>query len=246
LQKGCYKTSRRPDVQLLKVLVESARAVAQSAVVAEQAWKVAKDNGVEIVAADIPTLFEANANPGETFIIKEQGYYTDWLCEVQRQEEHIAKAQTHAPQALISSHLPGGCPMRVCGAAAAPVLVREPWLAQPSSYCVPKGRAHGHQTYVTSGRLNILWSSCWHWREEEKGQKVQQALGALSKTSCSSAALPHACAGRAQHLNIRTSGRLRRATHLPLVQLSCCWKPSGRRGGASTAPGCPPCACSGR
>lgn len=42
--------------------------MARSAAVAEQAWKLAKENGVQIVAADIPTLFKANTNPGETLM----------------------------------------------------------------------------------------------------------------------------------------------------------------------------------
>lgn len=54
--------------KVVKMLVESAHAVARSATVAEQAWKMAKENGVQIVAADIPALFKANANPGETLM----------------------------------------------------------------------------------------------------------------------------------------------------------------------------------
>ena len=57
--------------KVTRVLVESARAVARSATVAEQAWKLAKENGVQIVAAEIPTLFKANANPGETLMRRE-------------------------------------------------------------------------------------------------------------------------------------------------------------------------------
>jgi len=51
-----------------KVFVESARAIARSAIVAEEAWQMSKTNGVEIVAADLPQLFKHNPNPGETLL----------------------------------------------------------------------------------------------------------------------------------------------------------------------------------
>jgi DNA invertase Pin-like site-specific DNA recombinase len=51
-----------------KVFVESARAIARNAMVAEQAWQLSRDNGVEIIAADLPQLFKHNPNPGETLM----------------------------------------------------------------------------------------------------------------------------------------------------------------------------------
>ena len=52
--------------KVLKVFVESARAVARSAIVAEDAWKLSKENGVQIIPADLPYLFRHDASPGET------------------------------------------------------------------------------------------------------------------------------------------------------------------------------------
>jgi DNA invertase Pin-like site-specific DNA recombinase len=54
--------------KVLKVFVESARAVARSAIVAEDAWKLSKENEVQIIPADLPYLFKHDASPGETFM----------------------------------------------------------------------------------------------------------------------------------------------------------------------------------
>lgn len=55
---------------VLKVFVESARAVARSAVIAEEAWKKSKASGVNIIPADIPALFKHDPNPGESLMRK--------------------------------------------------------------------------------------------------------------------------------------------------------------------------------
>lgn len=54
--------------KVAKVFVESARAIARSAIVAEEAWQMSKANGVEIIAADLPQLFKHDPNPGETLL----------------------------------------------------------------------------------------------------------------------------------------------------------------------------------
>ena len=54
--------------KVLKVFVESARAVARNALVAEEAWQLSKQNGVQIIPADLPFLFKHDASPGETFM----------------------------------------------------------------------------------------------------------------------------------------------------------------------------------
>lgn len=58
------------DPKGITILVESARAIARDAQVAEEAWKKSKESGVEIVASDLPTLFKHYPTPGEALIRK--------------------------------------------------------------------------------------------------------------------------------------------------------------------------------
>ena len=102
--------------KVLKVFVESARAVARSAVVAEQAWKVAKDNGVEIVEQG-----------GDCGAMRSR----QWGRKSTLQKLKLTSRQ---PSPL---RLPDACLWSCSG------LAREPWLAQPSSYCVQRGARTG-------------------------------------------------------------------------------------------------------
>lgn len=52
----------------LKVFVESARAIARDANVAEQLYQLSKKSGVQIVSADMPGLFGHQPSPAETFM----------------------------------------------------------------------------------------------------------------------------------------------------------------------------------
>lgn len=51
-----------------KVVVESARAIARSTMVGEQAFNLSKQTGVQIVAADSPDLFNHTPTPGQAFL----------------------------------------------------------------------------------------------------------------------------------------------------------------------------------
>jgi hypothetical protein len=82
-------------------------------------------------------------------------------------KEHIAKAETHKPPA-ISPEAARRMSVELQRASAGTLASSALFLL-----CA-KGRAHGHQMHVTSGRLNVLWS-CWHMRENRKGQEVRQA-----------------------------------------------------------------------
>jgi DNA invertase Pin-like site-specific DNA recombinase len=52
----------------LKVFVESARAIARDASVAEQLYQQSRKSGVQIVSADMPGLFSHQPTPAETFM----------------------------------------------------------------------------------------------------------------------------------------------------------------------------------
>ena len=51
-----------------KIYVESTRAIARSARVAEEIYEASKKSGVDIVTADIPHLLRHDANPAESFM----------------------------------------------------------------------------------------------------------------------------------------------------------------------------------
>jgi hypothetical protein len=54
----------------MKVYVESARAVARSTLIAEEAWAKSKASGVEIIPADAPDLFQHSPSPALSFMRK--------------------------------------------------------------------------------------------------------------------------------------------------------------------------------
>ncbi len=50
-----------------KIYVESVRAVARDAMVAEHYYQMSKRTGKQIIPADMPTLFKHDENPAEKF-----------------------------------------------------------------------------------------------------------------------------------------------------------------------------------
>jgi len=51
-----------------EIYVESSRAISRSASVTEDFYKLASQNGVKIIASDLPNLFKWNATPAEAFM----------------------------------------------------------------------------------------------------------------------------------------------------------------------------------
>ena len=58
------------DPTISEIHVESCRAVARKAVVAEAMWELSKKHKTNIVCADYPTLFKHDCSPAESFIRK--------------------------------------------------------------------------------------------------------------------------------------------------------------------------------
>jgi len=58
------------DPRISEVHVESCRAVARKAVVAEAMWELSKKHKTKIICADYPELFKHNCSPAESFIRK--------------------------------------------------------------------------------------------------------------------------------------------------------------------------------
>ena len=58
------------DPTISEVHVESCRAVARKAVVAEAMWELSKKHKTNIICADYPTLFKHDCSPAESFIRK--------------------------------------------------------------------------------------------------------------------------------------------------------------------------------
>ena len=60
-----------------EILVESTRAVARDASVAESLFQMSKSLGVKIVPADIPSLYEHSPNPAQKFLRRVMMAYTE-------------------------------------------------------------------------------------------------------------------------------------------------------------------------
>jgi len=58
------------DPTISEIHVESCRAVARKAVVAEAMWELSKKHKTNIICADYPTLFKHDCSPAESFIRK--------------------------------------------------------------------------------------------------------------------------------------------------------------------------------
>jgi hypothetical protein len=54
----------------LRIFVESARAIARSATVAEEAWRLCRQSGHEVTCSDLPGLFKHDPGPGESLVRK--------------------------------------------------------------------------------------------------------------------------------------------------------------------------------
>ena len=59
------------------IVVESCRALSRSVETSEQIFKTAKQNGVNIVSSDIPSLFRVDGNPATNFIRRVMAAVTD-------------------------------------------------------------------------------------------------------------------------------------------------------------------------
>jgi hypothetical protein len=66
----------------VKVLVESARAVARNALVAEAIYRRSVASGVEIIPADIPALLKHQPSPGEALMRKVMFAVTEFQRDV--------------------------------------------------------------------------------------------------------------------------------------------------------------------
>ena len=87
---GMLPLERRPEFRRLveghtpamKILVESARAVARSALVAESIYRQSVASGVEIIPADLPALLKHQPSPGEALMRKVMFAVTEFQRDV--------------------------------------------------------------------------------------------------------------------------------------------------------------------
>lgn len=64
------------------IVVESCRALSRSVETSEQIFKTAKQNGVNIVSSDIPSLFRVDGNPATNFIRRVMAAVTEFDRDV--------------------------------------------------------------------------------------------------------------------------------------------------------------------
>ena len=78
-QRACFKEllekCRHEGIQ--RILVEGSRAVARSAVSAEEVYQQSKQAGIEITPCDIPSLYTLDANPAQKFLRRVIFAYTE-------------------------------------------------------------------------------------------------------------------------------------------------------------------------
>ena len=70
LERTHPKLSSQDGTTKVKVFLESARALARSQLVAEQAYAVSKKNNVELACQDVPHLFTHDPTPAQSFLRK--------------------------------------------------------------------------------------------------------------------------------------------------------------------------------
>ena len=85
-----------------EILVESTRAVARDASVAESLFQMSKSLGVKIVPADIPSLYEHSPNPAQKFLRRVMMAYTELEKDltVQRLQAGLALKRQAVTKAL--------------------------------------------------------------------------------------------------------------------------------------------------
>ena len=94
------------DAGIDQVLVESSRAVARDASVAESFFELSKSLGVTIIPADVPSLYEHKPNPAQKFLRRVMMAFTELEKDltVQRLQTGLALKRQAVQQALKSKH----------------------------------------------------------------------------------------------------------------------------------------------